>query len=352
MKVLISGAWNPAFEALPEYLVTALREAGHRVTCFDHRDYHIPGRIRDRIALLDRIDRTLLNRRLLRMANDIRPDLLLVNQGSSLQAQTIASVRRETGAMTVNWWSDYPAEFEAGLALARSGAYDLFLVSGTDAERRHHLAGACQTSMLPFGCDPTTHRPVSPSDSELQRSRCRIAFVGSAYPERRDLLASLADLDLGIWGPGWDRYRDDPEIGSSIREGTLRPADWVKVYSAADLVLNISYGFGGPPEPYGTMANVRVFEIMACGACQLVDAKDDIVRMFRDGEHLATFSTVEEARRKAIALLENPERRRMLARTGYAEVLGRHTWGRRLESIFSDLAALRENSLPECGVPS
>jgi spore maturation protein CgeB len=344
MKVLLSGAWNPAFEAVPEYLVDALRVAGHRVSCFDHRRFHIPGRIRSRVPLLDRFDTRVLNRRLIRLARSFRPDLLLVIQGAQIAAETVRAIRRETGAVAVNWWMDYPAEFEEGLALARSGAYHRFFVSGTDARRRHRRAGAPGTDWLPFGCDPSCHRPLKPALPPEERNGCRIVFVGSAYPERRDVLAGLADLGLGIWGPGWERYRNDPRIGPCIRGGALRPSEWVRVFSAADVVLNISYGLGGDPESYGTMANVRVFETLACGACQVVDGKEDIRTLFRDGEHLAMFRNAVEVRDVVVSLLDDPERRKRLAEHGRREVLEKHTWSRRLNTIV--------NAAADCGVAS
>jgi len=68
MKVLFSGAWNPRFEALPEYLVEAFEKEGHQVLPFDHRAFRLPGRIRAAAPPLHRADRKLLNRRLLKEA--------------------------------------------------------------------------------------------------------------------------------------------------------------------------------------------------------------------------------------------------------------------------------------------
>ena len=60
MRIILSGAFNPRFEALPEYLASALRRLGHRVILFDHRAFLIPGRLRARLPLLDRFDRDRL----------------------------------------------------------------------------------------------------------------------------------------------------------------------------------------------------------------------------------------------------------------------------------------------------
>jgi len=343
MKVLFSGAWNPRFEALPEYLVTAFRNEGHQVVCFDHRNYHIPGRIRQVAPVLQKMDTILLNRRLMREANRFRPDLLVVNQGSAVTPDTIKKIRQETGAVTINWWSDYPAEFEAGLNTAASGAWDRFFVSGTDAEERHHRAGIAGTTWLPFACDPCIQAPSGPCEEESTPPEPTpgIVFVGSAYPERRDLLAVLADLDLGIWGPGWNRYADDPVIGARILGGPLRPDRWVPLFQKAEIVLNLSYGFGKPEEVYGTMANVRVFEIAACGACQVVDGKKDILDLFTDQVHLASFQSAAELREVVISLLGDRDRRLRIGRAGREAVLAHHTWEHRVRFLAGQVLEVR-----------
>ncbi len=346
MKVLFSGAWNPRFEALPEYLVEAFEKEGHQVLPFDHRAFRLPGRIRAAAPPLHRADRKLLNRRLLKEARRFSPDLLLVNQGSSLDPGTIARIRNETGAVTINWWSDYPGEFEEGLASAASGAWDRFYVSDTDAERRHQRAGITVTGWLPFACSPSIHSPAPRRTPLPDRSISvpRVLFVGSAYPERRDLLGTVADLDLGIWGPGWNRYAGDPVLRGNIRGGALRPVEWVRLFQQADLVVNISYGFGGPEEMYGAMANVRVFEIPACGACQLVDAKRDILRLFRPDRHLATFRTREEFRRQVVSLLEDSDRRRRIASAGQRAVFVEHTWEHRVRFLVREAESVRRDT--------
>src|SRR6266850_3804952 len=134
MRVLLSGAFNPEFEALPEHLAAALRALGHEVRLFDHRAFLLPGRVRDHAAWLDRIDRLALNARFVGAVRRIQPDLVLVNQGMVLTRGSIERARA-LGARCVNWFSDYPAEFEAGLAVAT--AYDAFFLSSSFAARRH-----------------------------------------------------------------------------------------------------------------------------------------------------------------------------------------------------------------------
>ncbi len=323
MTILFSGAFNPHFEALPEYLIAAFRRLGHRVETFDHRGYLLPGRVRRRVSALDRIDRSLLNRRFLRRVRAVRPDLVVVNQGTALAPSSLR-VARDLGARCVNWFSDYPLEFEEGLALAPS--YDAFFSGSSHAAGRIRGAGHRHAGWLPFACDPAVHRPEEPGSGTRAPF---VAFVGSHYPERQILLRHLRGLPVEIWGPGWARAAGDPHIAPMIRGDALRPSRWRTLFSRASGVLNIHYGSFGPREVSGDLANTRVFEILGCGALQIVDRQGDVLRLFREGTHLWAFSSGDELRSRVEAALRDEAGGRAVAARGREEVLARHTYEHR-----------------------
>ncbi len=328
MRILLSGAFNPHFEALPDYLASAFRRLGHEVSLFDHRARLIPGRLRARLPALERFERAALNARFLHRVRRLRPHLVVVNQGMVLGSGTIGRARA-LGARCVNWFSDYPAEFEAGMEAAP--AYDAFYLGASYAARLHLEAGHHRAGWLPFACDPGVHHP--PNDrrpaGDLPR-HVRIVFVGSHYPERQILLRFLRGLPVGIWGPGWERAASDPHLAPMIL-GTspLRPAHWRSIYAQADVVLNIHYGAFGPLQVSGDLANTRLFEILGCGAYQVVDRQADVLRLFREGEHLATFSGGDELRARVEEAILDEERRCAVAARGRAAVLAGHTYEHR-----------------------
>ncbi|MBI4168316.1 MAG: glycosyltransferase family 1 protein [Acidobacteria bacterium] len=338
MRILLSGAFNPDFEALPEHVASALRALGHEVRLFDHRAFLLPGRVRARAAWLDRIDRRALNSRFVGAVRRTRPDLVLANQGMVLTRDSIERARA-LGARCVNWFSDYPAEFEAGLAIA--SAYDAFYLSSSYAARRHAGAGHERAAWLPFGCDADLEGV--PADPPEGAPGARpggppvppVVFVGSHYPEREVLLRFLRGLPVGIWGPGWARAAGDPHLRTMIRGGALRPAAWSSLYRGARVALNIHYGCFGPREVSGDLANTRVFEILACGgACQVVDRQGDVLRLFREGEHLITFASGDELRACVEAALRDDGKSRSTAARGRAAVLARHTYGHRVRVLL------------------
>lgn len=338
MRILLSGAFNPRFEALPDYLASALRREGNEVRVFDHRARRFPGRLRARLPLLDRLDGADLNRRFLRRVRRFRPDLVVVNQGMVLASATVLEARA-LGARCVNWFSDYPAEFEEGLE--RAGAYDAFFLGSSFAVRRHREAGRIRSAWLPFACDPDIHRPAAaqPPWSPPGGRVDRVVFVGSLYPERQILLRFLRGLPVGVWGPGWERAAGDPHLASMIRGGPLRPAAWRTLYARADVVLNIHYGALGPIEVSGDLANTRLFEILGCGAYQVVDRQGDVLRLFREGEHLAAFDTGEELRARVEEALREDDLRRRVSERGRQAVLAAHTYAHRARALADPAAA-------------
>jgi len=94
MRVLFSGYKNPHFQAVTDYIETALKDMGHEVLYFDYRSYSLPGRLRERMAFLENWDRRRLNGRLIEAARAFRPDLFLVCGGYTIEPRTVAAIRR------------------------------------------------------------------------------------------------------------------------------------------------------------------------------------------------------------------------------------------------------------------
>lgn len=349
MKILFSRAFNPSFEALPDYLASALRSLGHEVIPFDHRAFRLPARIRAASARLSDLDSRRLNAAFLRLARRHRPDLVLVNQGMTIRPATVELVRA-LGARCVNWFSDYPAEFDSGVEAAP--AYDAFHLGSSYAALRHQALGHAHASWLPFACDPGVHRADDASaagaSSRTPWGRGRIVLVGSHYPERQILLRFLRGLPVDVWGPGWERAASDPHVAPMLRGTALPPSQWVGIYGMCAAALNIHYGAFGPSDVSGDMANTRVFEILACGALQIADRQRDVLTLFREGEHLLAFSSGEELRARVEEAIADPERMRAIAAAGRRAVLAGHTYADRARVLLGEKPAL---SLPASDRP-
>jgi len=332
MKVLFVGYKNPAFWAVTDYVEVALTGMGHHVLFFDYRSYWVPGRLRDRVGILDDWDRWVLNRRLRSKIHEFRPDVFLVLGGHTLEPETIQAARR-AGAIATAWFADYPLLFERYVVLAPH--YDRFFASGTDALSRHRRAGNDRGHWLPFACLPDLHRPVSLSWAEQEQYRSDVAFVGSMYPERVALFEKLTEFNLAIWGPGWDRLAAGHPLRPFVRGGAVRTEEWLKIIAGTATAVNFMGSSGFPIDPQMiTMANSRCFELLGCGAFQLVDAKEDVQRLFVSGRELVWFEDAGEAVLLIRQYLAETAEREAVARRAREVAERAHTYRHRLSELF------------------
>ena len=336
MKILFSGYHNPSNMAQTEYVERAILQLGHELETHDYRQHIIPYRISSKVPLLYQWDMKRLNNGLIKLVNQFKPDIFLVNCGGTLFSETITEIHERFNTITINWLSDFPGG--AGVletALKVVPAYDFFFAQSTDALKAHEQHGNKGGMQLNAACDPDIHKPLNLSSEEKVKYGSDICFVGSMYPERVDLFETLTDFDLGIWGPGWDKLDNNSPLKKHIRGGPTTPDTWVKIYNASKIVINYMGRYSTDVDEVKiTQASPRVFETLSCGSFQIVDSKKDVVSLFNSGEHLVCFKKICEVKDLVKEYLGNHQKREEIANNGRKEVLAKHTWVHRIEEIL------------------
>lgn len=333
MKILFVGWHNPFFISITEYIEKALQKLGHRVEKFDYRQFSIPGRIRDRVHFLQRYDINRINKKLIKTATAFQPDLLFVLQGTNILPETILTIKNKCRITTINWFIDYPTELDKSLLLVKY--YDFFFVSSASAMLKHHHNGNKSVKTLNFACDPDIHKVQELSDAEKQKYGNDIVFMGSKYLERENVLNNLVEFNLGIWGPGWGDLGKGSFLRKFYKGGAIGPEIWVKIFNASKIILNINYGFGSLMEEDCNPGSTKLFEILACGGFQIVDAKKAIADLFIDTKHLVAFSDISDLKDKIRYYLAHPEEREAISTEGRKEVLAKHTYEHRMKEMLS-----------------
>ena len=336
MKILYSGYHNPDFMAITEYVERAILQLGYELETYDYRQHIIPYRISDRIPLLRRWDMNILNKGLIKRIDHFRPDIFLGNWGGSYYPETIAEIKRLFNVITINWLIDFPGEPGAlEAAIKAVPAYDYFFAQSTDALEVHAEHGNKGGMWLNAACDPDIHKPQELTDEEQKKYGCDICFVGSMYPERVELFETLTDFNIGIWGPGWERLDVHSPLKKHIRGGPVTPNIWVKIYNASKIVINYMGHYGEDiKEDKVYQASPRVFETLGCGSFQIVDAKKDVLALFKPGEHLVCFKEIDEVKELVKYYLNHPQERKEIAQKGHSEVLRNHTYTHRIKELL------------------
>lgn len=337
MKILLSGCHNPRYATITEYLEEAVEELGHRLVSFDNRRFLLPGRIRRTIPALERAELRRLNGDLLRLAADSPPDVFVETGGHRILPDTVDRLRRE-GVSTVLWTIDAPSDFDPVVRAAPR--YDLVVCGGTEAMPLLALGGVRDARWLPFGCAPRHHHPVTVGDEDRSRFGSRVAFVGSCYPNRAEVLAPLAGLDLAIWGPGWDRLAENHPLRPRVRGRHVTPSEWTKIYAASEIVVIVHFQDGHTP---CRQASPKVYETLACGAFALVDDQPDVFSLFEDGRHLASFQGPDDLAAKVRLYLDRPEDRARIASAGREAAIAKHTYRHRVAALLEMLAERRHH---------
>ena len=333
MKTLFSSFHNPSFWTITEYAERAIMKLGHELIPFDDREFIIPGRIRKRAGFLHTWDLKRLNSRLVSLVSLVKPDLCLIAGGNRILPETLKKLKGQ-GIQCVLWTVDAPREFRPILEAA--SFYDHIFCGGTEAQELFARAGFPKTHWLPFACDPDIHKPVETSPEEKTEWGSEVAFVGSFYPNRAQVLEKITDFGLKVWGPGWKTLPRDSTLKKRTRAQKLKPDEWIKILSSSKVNLAIHFQDGKIP---CYQASPRVYETLACRSFLLVDEQRDVKSLFQDRKHLAFFKDSEDLREKIDYYLNHADERKEIAAHGYEEVIRKHTYMNRMEKMFSLIEA-------------
>lgn len=227
----------------------------------------------------------------------------------------IARLPWPTAFITVDTW-------QCLLDYRQAIQYDVVFVAQREFVPLLQATGSRHVFWLPLACSPSAHRPVggvAPTHD--------IAFAGSAsqpvHLERRRLLEALSQC-FSILARG-GVYGDD--LCRTIAQG------------------RIAFNHSAVQE-----VNMRVFEALAMGRPLLTNraaAVNGLFDLFRDGVHLAAYDSEAELMAKATALLADAPAREAMAAAGRAEVLARHTYAHRVQSLLETVKSCLPAPLPE-----
>ncbi len=335
MRILFSGHHNPHFLTITEYLERAIVAEGHDLFTFEDRRHLIPGRIRRKSALLNHLDRGLINFRFKSLAQRVMPEMVIVTGGHRIMPNSISYLKK-IGIITVLWTIDPPRIFQPIIEVAPF--YDHIFCQGTEAVELLDAAGISGAQWLPMACDPEFHHPVSCSEDEKRRYGSDVVFVGSYYPERAAIFERLTHFDLAVWGPGWDALPPKSPLSVHLRGRHTRPEEWLKIYSSSRIVLSTHYH--DPQNRFPVyQASPRVFEIMACGAFQLCDDQRDVFTLFQEDRDLARFTDGDDLVKKVSYYLNHQDERQRITQMGRETVLAAHTYRERIRTLLRVIRA-------------
>ncbi len=317
-RVLLVGCFDDAIHAHAGLRRRALERLGCRVTTFN---------LIGAGGWLSRLRRVGLRDRLARTIGRSGPAVILVLEGSQLDASLVAGLKRRGGPAWVNWFCDGRRAANAIRPLA--AAYDEVFVAGTAAAEELEAPGNPPVRYLAPGCDPSVHRPMRARD----QFRANVVFAGTATPYRERLLCELVEFGLALWGPGWRRTK----LRDYCRGELLAHSDYVRAYAGASVAVNLQYSEtdddAGDPG-----CNRRLFEIAAIGVPQVVEERPDLHRHFCEGSEVLVARSPSTLKTLTAEALQDRAWAEQVATGARLRALTEHTYMHRMAGL---LAAVR-----------
>jgi O-antigen biosynthesis protein len=206
------------------------------------------------------------------------------------------------------WWA-IDTHLNFAWCLEKARPFDFVFAAQRDGAARLRAAGVASADWLPLACDPVLHR------GRDVPKRYDVAFVGNVFPgPREDLLGLIA------------RRYPNTFVGRAYFE------EMAALYSAARVVFNRSLK---------NDVNMRVFEALAAGSLLLTnDLRDNGQdELFQDGVHLAAYREPEDLLDKLAFYLARESLRERIAAAGRDEVLAKHTYAHRMETLLRAVEA-------------
>ena len=288
----------------------ALRALGHEVVLFDSWD---------RSAYANFAE---LNRAFLEIVGREAPDVIFcVLMGYELWQETL-TLARQAGPVLVNWATDDSwkyAEFSRFVA----PAFDVYATTYPSAMSKAQQNGHDNFILTQWAASGSLLAQPKPA----RQCRHRVSFIGAAYGNRRRWIEALnkQGVEVDCFGYGWSG-------------GAIPAAAVPEIIRDSIISLNFSDSSRMFPDAGSwnrRQIKARVFEVTGMGGCLLTEPAQGLENYFRIGQEIATFSTPAELVQKIRGLLENPERRDVLAHAGYTRTKNEHTYERRFERLLA-----------------
>ena len=229
------------------------------------------------------------------------PNAIIVFKGMRLTVESLRRCKRIVGPNStwINYNPDDPFDtFSRGNSnkniLSAIPQYDIY---GTWTHRLMapiRNAGCQNPIIIPFASDPSTHTPSQTIDLELSGT---ITFVGGWDRYREEMLSCLRGLPIRIFGSGWDRSGSKFPFRNNISAHNIYDSKLRRVITSSLASINVLR-----PQNFGSH-NMRTFEIPAMGGVMLTDYSEDQALNFPPGKASLMFSSRDELRSKADALV-------------------------------------------------
>ncbi len=263
------------------------------------------------------------NRDLLSAAAAHRPQVFWVDKGDLVQASTLRAVKKMTGAVLVNFNTDYLACGAHPWRLHMQGIpeYDFYFTSNVFDVDFLKAKGVRNVVVVPLGYYAKVFTRPQLTKEEEERLGASIGFIGHWEPATEVLILELLDrgLPVRVRGNSWQHARNKRRLAGVVETGLVPQADYEKSIRATKINLGINSTMNR------NQTSGRSYEIPAAGGFLLAPRTAEHLEMYVEGEEAEFYGSVDELEEKARYYLEHEDERRRIAAAGRRRCLSSGT---------------------------
>lgn len=305
-------------------IVPSLKKAGHEV--FEFGGY-------------EQLTFTTASYKIQQDIKKIKPDyLFFVGTGVGIVAfDVMIQVCDEENVGLIFWAIEDPVEFTTTLKFAKASC--LTLSPSIECVNMYRKLGI-NSQLFLFACNPEHHKQGE-YRPDLDYDMCLYARCYTDHPVRNrgyDIIID-ASLDLiqqetarfRVYGNYWgSQFGINKLKGKVDLIGNDLPIDFIpSLCRSTKIILGVQC-----VDSSDTQTSSRTYEVLGCGGFHLTQWTNGIENLFKEGVHLVTAKTKDEAKEKMRYYWNHPEQRLKIARQGQEYVYKEHTFDKRVEDIL------------------
>lgn len=345
LRVLVVSPVGGGSHPITFYCARALGELGHDVVVLDLAPYaagmdaipRFTGKAAARRVVQNAYGR-FLGTGILAAVEAAEPDVVLCMAQAPVDAGLLHEIGQR-GALRAFWFVEDHRLFPYWRELAPACDHFFVIQQGDFLENLRAATGG-RAHYLPLAADPSVHRPMTLTPAERAELGAPVGFVGAGYRNRRLAFRPLLEQGLRIWGTEWGGAGI---VEAAVQRGGARIGtdDAVRIFNATTVNLNLhSSTYVDGVDPRGDFVNPRTFELAACGAFQLTDARALLPAVLAADREIVTFDDAAALPELVRAWLAKPAARVAIAAAARRRVLAEHTYRHRMAAMLETVCAL------------
>jgi spore maturation protein CgeB len=272
------------------------------------------------------------------------PYITVIFKGNHISVQTLKDLKEENSWL-INFYPDISLTNHSSVEVAGFSYYDhIFTTKSFGIKDYEYNLGLTNVSFLAHGCDPNVHRFI---ERELFKSWTNdVSFIGTWSKHKEDVLRALKinlpDIELKIWGNGWENIESE-----CLKSSVVGYPVFGDLYAMAINASRINLGLLqeiAEGASSGDLITARTFHIPSSGGFMLHERTEEVLGYFKEDEEIACFSSEMEMVEKVKFYLESETKRKYVAKMGNERCVRENKHSHRARSIiekYEDIGRLR-----------